>query len=73
MRARLDLGATILLLDCSARCAARRLMIFLLLCDAQVCDLMSEASRLPAFRNELFNVSNRSRRLAPRAPELATA
>ena len=38
-----------------------------MLCDAQACDPMDEASRWQTFMNEPVDVSKKSWRLAPRA------
>ena len=44
-----------------------------MLCDAQACDPMDEASRWQTFMNEPVDVSKKSWRLAPFARELAAA
>ena len=58
--------------SCAHYCC-QRLIICFMLCDAQACDPMDEASRWQTFMNEPVDVSKKSWRLAPFARELAAA
>ena len=58
--------------SCAHYCC-QRLIICFMLCDAQACDPMDEASRWQTFMNEPVDVSKKSWRLAARARELAAA